>query len=163
MNQGMTKSTKLSDIKRLWHLVDVKGEVLGRISSKIAVLLMGKGKPYFSKNLDCGDYVVVINAKDVKVTGRKELLKKYYAYSGYPGGLKIEALGDLRQRKPEGVIRHAVSGMLSQNKLRDRMLKRLYVFMGEEHQYKDKFEARNPKSETNSNDQITKSKTVLSI
>jgi len=140
-----TSPTKQSDIKRPWYLVDVKGEVLGRISSKIATLLMGKGKPYFSKNLDCGDYVVVINARDVKVTGRKELLKKYYTYSGYPGGLKIETLGDLQQRKPEDVIRHAVLGMLPQNKLRDRMLKRLYVFTGEEHPYKDKFEARNPK------------------
>jgi len=146
MNQGMTKSTKLSDIKRLWHLVDVKGEVLGRISSKIAVLLMGKGKPYFSKNLDCGDYVVVINAKDVKVTGRKELLKKYYTYSGYPGGLQIETLGSLRQRKPEEIIRHAVSGMLPQNKLQDKMLARLFVFKGEEHPYQDKFKALNSKS-----------------
>jgi len=145
MNQEMTKSTKQSDIKRSWRLVDVKGEVLGRISSKIATLLMGKGKPYFVKNLDCGDYVVVINAKDVKVTGRKELLKKYYTYSGYPGGLKIEALGDLRQRKPEGVIRHAVSGMLPQNKLRDRMLSRLYIYAGEEHPYQDKFKVQNAK------------------
>jgi large subunit ribosomal protein L13 len=142
MNQGMTKSTKLSDIKRFWHLVDVKGEVLGRISSKIATLLMGKRKPYFLRNLDCGDYVVVINARDVKVTGRKEILKKYYTYSGYPGGLKIEALGSLRQRKPEEIIRHAVSGMLPQNKLRDRMLKRLYVFTGEEHSYKDKLKVK---------------------
>lgn len=106
---------------------------------------MGKGKPYFSRNLDCGDYVVVVNAKDVKVTGKKELLKKYYTYSGYPGGLKIEALGDLVQRKPEGIIRHAVSGMLPQNKLRDRMLKRLYVFPGEEHNYQDKFKSQNAK------------------
>ena len=133
-----TRPTKESDIKRSWHLIDVKGKVLGRISSKIATLLMGKGKPYFLRNLDCGDYVVVINARGVKVTGRKELLKKYYTYSGYPGGLKIEALGDLRQRKPENVIRHAVSGMLPQNKLRDRMLRRLYIFAGEEHPYKDK-------------------------
>ena len=137
-----TPSTKISDIKRSWHLVDVKGEVLGRISSKIATLLMGKGKPYFLRNLDCGDYVVVINARDVKVTGRKELLKKYYTYSGYPGGLKIETLGDFRQRKPEGVIHHAVSGMLPQNKLRDRMLGRLYVFEGWEHLYGDKFKVQ---------------------
>ena len=146
MNQGMTKSTKLSDIKRSWHLVDVKGEVLGRISSKIVTLLMGKGKPYFVKNLDCGDYVVVINARDVKVTGRKELLKKYYTYSGYPGGLQIETLGSLRQRKPEEIIRHAVSGMLPQNKLQDKMLARLFVFKGEEHPYQDKFKALNSKS-----------------
>ena len=142
----MTASTKQSDIKRFWHLVDIKGEVLGRISSKIAKLLMGKGKPYFLRNLDCGDYVVVINAKGVKVTGRKELLKKYYTYSGYPGGLKIEALGDLMQRKPDEVIRHAVSGMLPQNKLQDRMLTRLFVFPGEEHTYKDRFKVKSQNS-----------------
>ena len=137
MNQT-TRPTKASDIKRSWYLVDIKGETLGRISSKIAMLLMGKSKPYFVRNLDLGDYVVVINAKEVKVTGRKELLKKYYTYSGYPGGLTIEKLGDLRQRKPEKIIYHAVSGMLPQNKLRDRMLSRLFVFKGEEHPYKDK-------------------------
>ena len=163
MDQGLTIPTKLKEVKRFWHLVDVKDKTLGRIASTIAVLLMGKSKPYFVRNLDCGDYVVVINAKDVKVTGKKETLKKYYNYSGYPGGLTIEAMGDLRKRKPEKIIHHAVSGMLPQNKLQDRMLVRLFVFKGEEHSYKDKFEARNPKSETNSNDQNTKSKTVLSI
>lgn len=144
----LTQSTKQSDIKRSWHLVDAESEVLGRVSTKIATLLMGKGKPYFSKNLDCGDYVVVINGKDIKVTGRKELLKKYFRYSGYPGGLTIEALGDLRQRKPEEIIRHAVSGMLPQNKLRDRFLKRLYVYTGEEHPYDDKFKAQSAKRKT---------------
>lgn len=139
-------STKQSDIKRSWHLVDVSDSILGRVSTKIATILMGKAKPYFVKNLDCGDYVVVVNAGKVKVTGKKDLLKKYYRYSGYPGGLKIETLESLRKRKPEEIIRHAVSGMLPQNKLRDRMLARLFVFGGEEHPYKDKFKARNPKS-----------------
>lgn len=143
-----TRATKISDIKRSWHLIDVKGKTLGRIASNISVLLMGKSKPYFVRNLDCGDYVVVVNAKDVRVTGKKELLKKYYSYSGYPGGLKVEALGDLRLRRPEEIIRHAVSGMLPQNKLRDRMMNRLLVFAGEEHIYKDKFKIRNPKYET---------------
>lgn len=135
----ITEPTKLSDIKRAWHLVDVKEKTLGRIASNISVLLMGKAKPYFVRNLDLGDYVVVINAKAVKATGKKEILKKYYRASGYPGGLRIESLGDLRQRKPEEIIRHAVSGMLPQNKLRDRMMNRLFVFAGEEHGYKDKF------------------------
>ncbi|EKD65422.1 MAG: 50S ribosomal protein L13 [uncultured bacterium] len=133
-----TISTKKSDIKRSWHLVDANENILGRASTKIAQFLMGKSKPYFVRNLDCGDYVVVVNAGKVKVTGKKELLKKYYRYSGYPSGLRIESLGELRQRKPEEVIRHAVSGMLPQNKLRDRMLARLFVFEGEEHPYKDK-------------------------
>ena len=135
----LTQPTKAKDIKRSWHLVDVKGKILGRISSDIAKLLIGKSKPYFSRNMEVGDYVVVINAKEVRVTGNKEVLKKYYSYSGYPGGLKIEALGDLRKRRPEEIIRHAVSGMLPQNKLKDRMMTRLFVFAGEEHNYKDKF------------------------
>ena len=137
--QAQTESTKLSAIKREWHLIDVKGKILGRVSSEIAQLLMGKSKPYFVKNLDCGDYVVVINAKEVKTTGKKEDLKTYYRHSGYPGGFKAEKLKDLRQRNPEEIIKHAVSGMIPQNKLRASMLKKLYVFAGEEHTYKDKF------------------------
>jgi large subunit ribosomal protein L13 len=137
MNQ--TKSTKISEIKREWHLLDARDKVLGRMASEIALLLMGKGKTNFVRNLDCGDYVVVLNAKSVKVTGNKEKLKKYFRHSGYPGGLKAEALSDLRKRKPEEIIRHAVSGMLPQNKLKASMLKRLYVFAKEEHTYKDKF------------------------
>jgi large subunit ribosomal protein L13 len=135
------KTTKGKDINREWHLIDVKGETLGRISTKIANLLMGKSKPYFVRNLDCGDYVVVINSKEVNVTGKKETLKKYYRYSGYPGGFKAETLGNLRERKPEEIVKRAVSGMLPQNKLKDSMLQRLYIFSGSEHPYKDKLKA----------------------
>ena len=110
MNQ--TVATKASDIKREWHLIDVKDKTLGRIASEIAQLLMGKGKAYFVRNLDCGDYVVVINAKEVKTTGKKEEQKKYYRHSGYPGGFKVESLRELRERKPEEIIIHAVKGML---------------------------------------------------
>lgn len=156
MDANLTIPTSMTTVKRSWHLIDVKGKTLGRITSLIAQLLMGKSKPYFVRNLDVGDYVVVINAKDVKVTGKKEVLKKYYSYSGYPGGLRTETLEALRKRKPEEVIRHAVNGMLPQNKLQDRMMTRLFVFKDEEHKYKDKFKVRNPKSETNSNDQNTK-------
>lgn len=134
-----TKSTKISEVKREWHLIDLKGKILGRIASDIALLLMGKNKPNFVRNLDMGDFVVVINAKDFKVTGNKEKLKKYYRHSGYPGGFKSETLGDLRQRKPEDVIIHAVSGMLPQNRLKDKMLSRLRVFETEAHTFKDKF------------------------
>jgi large subunit ribosomal protein L13 len=142
MNQAnLTTPTKATDIKRGWHLVDVDGKTLGRVATDIARLLMGKGKPYFVRNLDCGDYVVVINAKDVVVSGNKEEQKNYYRHSGYPGGFKKETLKELRARKPEEIIKHAVKGMLPQNKLRDRMLKRLFVFAGEEHRYKDKFRA----------------------
>ena len=134
-----TTATKASDIKREWHLLDVKGKTLGRISSEIAQLLMGKSKPYFVRNLDCGDYVVVINAKDVVTTGKKEEQKKYYRHSGYPGGFKMETLKELRVRKPEDIIMHAVKGMLPDNRLKDRMMTRLFVFAGEEHGYQDKF------------------------
>lgn len=139
MNQAqVTTATKVSEIKRVWHLIDVKGETLGRASTKIAKLLMGKAKPYFVRNMDCGDYVVVINAKDVKVTGKKEEQKKYYSHSGYPGGFKVKTLKEARAEKPEMVVTHAVKGMLPQNRLRDSMLKRLFVFAGEEHKYGDK-------------------------
>jgi len=142
MNQAaITTSTKQTDIKRSWHLIDVKGKVLGRVSGEIAHLLMGKSNPNFVRNLDCGNYVVVVNARQVKVTGKKEEQKNYYRHSGYPGGLKAESLQELRVRKPEEIIIHAVKGMLPQNKLRDKMLKRLFVFAGEEHKYQDKFKS----------------------
>ncbi|OGH47631.1 MAG: 50S ribosomal protein L13 [Candidatus Levybacteria bacterium RIFCSPLOWO2_01_FULL_39_10] len=137
------KSTKASDIKREWHLVDIDNKVLGRVSTEIASLLMGKNKPYFVRNLDCGDFVVVINSKSVLVTGGKEEGKVYYRHSGYPGGLKKETVGELRRRNPNEIIRHSVKGMLPQNKLRDSMLKRLKVFEGPEHDYVDKIKNTN--------------------
>jgi large subunit ribosomal protein L13 len=132
-------STKASDIKRDWHLIDVDGKTLGRVSTEIAGLLMGKGKSYFVRNLDCGDFVVVVNSKKIKVTGNKELKKVYYRHSGFPGGFKTETLGELRNRKSDDIIKHAVKGMLPQNRLRDQMLGRLKVFEGTEHTYQDKF------------------------
>src|SRR5438105_8002255 len=111
-------STKEADIKRVWHLVDLKGKILGRESSKIAQLLMGKSKSYFVRNLDCGDYVVDVNAKEVIVKGKKEEKKMYFRHSGYPGGFRGESLRELRDRRPEEIIRHAIKGMLPQNKLR---------------------------------------------
>lgn len=137
-----TVSTKLSEIKRSWHLFDVDGKILGRIASEIATVLMGKSKPYFVSNLDCGDYVVVINAEKIKVTGKKELQKKYSRYSGYPGGYREETLMDLRKRNPTDIIRFAILGMLPQNKLQDRMLTRLFIFKGQEHTYADKFKVK---------------------
>lgn len=139
MNKKTTQPTKQSQIKRAWHLVDLKDKILGRASVGVAYFLMGKGKPYFVKNLDCGDHVVVINAKHVKTTGKKETQKVYTRYSGYPGGLKKEVLKDLRQRRPDEVIRHAVYGMLPKNKLRDRMLTRLFIFPDLDHPYKNRF------------------------
>jgi large subunit ribosomal protein L13 len=143
-------ATKIGEVKREWHLIDAKDKILGRLSSDIALLLMGKAKPYFVKNLDCGDYVVVLNAKLVKTTGKKEDLKKYFRHSGYPGGFKAETLKDLRKRNPEEIIKHAVSGMVPQNKLKALMLKRLYIFAESTHTYEDKFKTE--KSEVEAKD-----------
>src|SRR5579872_101604 len=108
MPSNITAPTRESTIKRSWHLIDAKDKTLGRLSTDIAKLLMGKSKPYFVRNLDCGDFVVVINAKDVSVTGRKEEQKKYYRYSGYPSGLRVDILKDLRAKNPNLIIEHAV-------------------------------------------------------
>lgn len=142
MNQGVTEPTKLSDIRRSWYLINVEGKILGRVSTDIAKILMGKSKPYYVANLDCGDYLVVINAEKIKISGKKETQKKYSRFSGYPGGYKEETLSDLRKRNPSEIVKHAVSGMLPQNKLRDRMLLRLFVFAGANHPYADKFKVK---------------------
>lgn len=133
-----TVSTKVSTIKRDWHLIDVDGLTLGRISTDIAELLMGKSKPYFVRNLDCGDHVIIVNAEKIKLSGKKEESKKYYRHSMYPGGLKAESVRELRVRRPEEIVSRAVKGMLPQNRLRDKMLTRLHVFKGQEHGFADK-------------------------
>lgn len=135
----ITKPTKASEINRAWHLIDVKDKILGRVSTEIAQILMGKSKPYYVRSLDCGDYVVVTNAKYVAVTGKKEKLKTYGNYSGFPGGLKEKALWQVRKEKPTAVVRHAVFGMLPKNKLRDRLITRLYIYPESNHPYTNKF------------------------
>lgn len=130
-----TKPTKQKEIQRAWHLIDVDDKVLGRIAPQIALLLRGKAKPYFVSNMDCGDYVVVVNSSKVAVTGTKETEKTYSRYSGYPSGQKVETLGTLRDRQPNEIIRHAVSGMLPKNKLRAQWLSRLYIYPRETHPY----------------------------
>lgn len=134
----MTQPTRQQDIKRDWHLIDLKGKTLGRVATQIASLLMGKNKPYFVRNLDCGDYIVAINAKEIAVSGKKETAKKYYRHSGYPHGMKVTTLANVRETNPSYIITHAVKGMLPQNRLLDQMLKRLYVFPSQEHPYKEK-------------------------
>ena len=129
--QQATLSTKKTDIQRAWHLIDVTDRMLGRVSSEVAQLLMGKSKPYFVRNMDCGDYVVVINAKEVKVTGKKSQDKKYTRHSGYPGGLRTETFNKMMVRKPEFIIEHAIKGMLPGSKLGRQMIKKLTIFAGE--------------------------------
>src|SRR3990167_2440002 len=101
--KGITKPTKTSEIKREWHLIDIKDKILGRVATEIAQKLIGKSKPYFANNLDCGDNVVVINAKEVMVTGKKEKDKVYTRYSGYPGGLRKITLSEYRTQRPEEI------------------------------------------------------------
>ncbi len=124
---------KPGDIQRDWHLVDATDQVLGRLATRIATLLMGKHKPKFARNADVGDYVVVINAARVRVTGDKARQKTYYRHSGYPGGLKSVTLEKLLAEKPERVIQHAVRGMLPRNRLSAAMMKRLRVYRDERH------------------------------
>ena len=139
----MIKSTKKSQIERKWHLIDAEGQVLGRLASRITPILTGKCKPYFVKHLDCGDHVVVINAKKIAVTGRKESRKVYQSYSGYPGGLKKTPLSRLREKSPEKIIEKAVYNMLPKNKLRSDQMTRLHVFAQDKHPYEDKFKKEN--------------------
>ncbi len=139
---SLTKSTKPikeKDIKRTWHLVDVKDQILGRTVTEISKLLQGKHKPSYATYLDMGDFVVVINAKFIKVTGKKEKEKVYTSYSGYPGGLKKITFDKLIKKNPKELLRHAVSGMLPKNKLRDRRLARLFIYPDDRHPYKGKF------------------------
>lgn len=138
-----TKPVRQKELKRNWHLVDVKGKVLGRMIPEAAKLLQGKHKVNYSQYLDSGDYVVIINASYVVVTGKKAQTKLYINYSGYPGGLKTIKFEQLLKKNPDKLIRHAVSGMLPKNKLRDRRLARLYIFPDDKHPYKDKFLSSN--------------------
>jgi large subunit ribosomal protein L13 len=128
-----TYSTKASDIKREWHVIDASGQVLGRLATQVAQRLMGKHKPMFAPNLDTGDYVVVINADKVLVTGNKAKQKVYYRHSGYPGGLKGISLEKLMQTNPTRVIEYAVKGMLPHNRLGAKMVKKLKVYAGDTH------------------------------
>ncbi len=145
----MIKPTKKTEIERKWHLIDAKGQIVGRLASRITPLLLGKTKPCFVRNLDCGDHVVVINAEEVVFTGRKEAQKAYYSYSGYPGGLKKKTVAQVRELHPERILERAVNSMLPKNKLRPLWLKKLHVFAGSEHPYQDKFKKAEEKNAKN--------------
>ena len=134
----LTYSPKAKEIKRTWHLVDYTDQLLGRTATKIASFLIGKGKPYFTPHLDCGDYVVVVNAEKVKVSGKKSTQKIYYSHSGYPGGFKQIPYARQMEKDPRKVIELAVKGMLPKNKLRAVRLRRLKVFVGDKHPYQEK-------------------------
>lgn len=130
---------KPAEVKRAWHLVDAKGKILGKLSVDVAGKLMGKHKVSFTPHVDSGDYVVVINAKDIVVTGKKASDKMYYSHSGIPGGFKGLTYAQIVAKDPGLVVRHAIKGMIPKNKQQDRRLARLKIFAGSEHTFMDKF------------------------
>ncbi|MCD6404618.1 MAG: 50S ribosomal protein L13 [Planctomycetes bacterium] len=131
---------KESDIDRKWILVDADGKVLGRLAVAIARVLMGKHKPIYTPHIDCGDFVVVVNAEKVRLTGKKMETKEYQRYSGYPGGLHRTPIAKVLEKHPERIIREAVRRMLPKNKIGRQMFTKLKAYAGEEHPH----EAQNP-------------------
>ena len=131
-----TYSIKSGEIEREWHVVDASGKTLGRLASEVAVVLLGKDKPTFSNHINVGDYVVVINAAKVKVTGKKDTQKMYYRHSNYPGGLVSVKYSDMIKKHPDRVITFAVKGMIPRNRLGRQIMSRLKVYAGDEHPHK---------------------------
>ncbi len=134
-----THSPSANDITRKWYLLDADNQILGRLATRIAKLLMGKGKPDFVRHLDMGDNVVVTNAAKISVTGNKVTEKLYRRHSGFPGGMHVHTFSQVMAKAPERIIISAVSGMLPDNKLHDRMLKHLHVYAGPDHPYQKQF------------------------
>jgi large subunit ribosomal protein L13 len=134
----MNKKTYLpnqNEVERKWHLIDAKGKVLGRLAVKIAEFLRGKNKVFYTNHIDCGDFVVVINASEIVITGKKIEQKTYFTYSGYPGGVKLTPYSVLMKKNPERALLAAVKGMLPKNKLADKQIKRLKVFKDDKHKH----------------------------
>ncbi|HEY8436000.1 MAG TPA: 50S ribosomal protein L13 [Haloplasmataceae bacterium] len=121
------------NVERKWYVVDAAGKTLGRLATEVATLLRGKHKPIYTPHVDCGDYVIVINAEKIELTGDKWNKKLYYRHSGYPGGLKVRTAKELRDKFPERLIELAVKGMLPHNRLGRKMYKKLFVYSGNEH------------------------------
>ena len=131
---------KKDSLEKKWWLINAEGKILGRLASEVAVLLRGKKKPQFTPFLDTGDFVIIVNAEKVRVTGKKEEQKVYYHHSGYPGGLTTKTLKELRDKRPEEVIKKAVWGMIPKNKLGSAVYRKLKVYRGPQHPH----EAQNP-------------------
>jgi large subunit ribosomal protein L13 len=141
VNSFKTYSAKPGDIDREWFVVDAENQIVGRLASRIATILRGKHKPAFTPHIDCGDYVVVINADKVRFSGNKETEKEYFSYSGYPGGVRNRSPKEMRARKPEFLVRNAVKGMLPKGPLGRQMLSKLKIHAGPTHPH----EAQQPK------------------
>ncbi len=133
---------KVSEIQKKWYVVDVTDKYFGRQIVRIARILMGKTKPMYTPHLDCGDYVIIVNAEKVKISGNKMTEKKYYRYSGYPGGLSERSFEQMLNKTPERLFRKAVWGMMPKNRLGRKMLKKLFVYDGPDHPH----QAQKPES-----------------
>ena len=129
-----TYVAKPGEFEQKWHLIDARGQVLGRLASEVAKILRGKDKPIFTPHVDTGDYVVIVNAANVRLTGKKLDDKIYYHHTGYPGGIKSITAAELMEKNPEELINTAVKGMLPKNKLGRKLLKKLKIYPGAEHQ-----------------------------
>jgi len=134
--QRLTYSFKQSEIEHKWYLVDAGGQTLGRVASRVAHILRGKHKPIFTTNVDCGDFVVVVNADKVKIMGKRAELKTYFHHTLYPGGATVESYKELIKTNPERVFTHAVKGMIPHNRLGAQIIKKLKVYRGTEHPHK---------------------------
>jgi len=137
-----TYSAKPGEVEQKWWVVDANSKVLGRLATRIADILRGKNKPHYTPHIDTGDFVIVINAEKVRLTGRKLAQKKYYRHSGYPGGIRETTAEEMIEKHPERVIQHAVKGMLPKNKLNRHLLKKLKVYTGSNHPH----EAQKPET-----------------
>jgi large subunit ribosomal protein L13 len=128
-----TYSAKVENLEKKWFLIDAKGKNLGRLSTEIAKILRGKNKPIFTPNVDCGDYIIVINAREIKVTGNKLSGKMYYRHSGYVGNLKSTSLKEMLVKNPEFVLRNSIKGMLPHNALSRQVIRKLKIYAGDTH------------------------------
>lgn len=133
---------KQDEVEQKWFLVDAQGQTLGRLAAQVAKVLRGKHKPIFTPNIDAGDFVIVVNAEKIKVTGKRTEMKQYFHYTGYPGGAVFENFKDVVKKNPERVVEHAVKGMLPHNRLGRRIIKKLKVYKGAEHPH----EAQKPEA-----------------
>ena len=144
VNSFKTYSAKPADVNREWHLIDAENQIVGRLASQVATILRGKHKPEYTPHIDTGDHVIIINADKVRFSGNKEVAKEYFRHTGYPGGGKTRTPKEVREKKPDFIVRNAVKGMLPKGPLGRQMMRKLKVYAGADHPH----EAQNPKTLT---------------
>ena len=128
-----TTALRTQDLEKKWYLIDCSGKTLGRLSVIVANILRGKSKPEYTPNADVGDFVVLINTKEIKVTGNKLTQKKYFSHTGFPGGLKTRSFSSMLQKNPNSIIKNAVKGMLPKNRLNNKIIKKLKIYANQDH------------------------------